>query len=377
MTVASDFNLQKINTKELAANIEATIQFGGNLIAIAKRGTGKTSIANEVIARSKFKGIYFNLSLMERPDLGGYPDFFNNKKDKFINFLMPSIYRELMEGDQRCVAILDEVDKADSALLAPLLEFVQFRSVNGNKLKNLHAVLMTGNLPEEGGARPPLPLLDRTEKYLVEINPEHWLDWAAKTGKIHPSCTAYIADNLNDLSAGTDDGESYSSTSPRSWENASLLASYGEKNGWHPNMILHKVAGCVGKKVGIKYAAFFEHYQVLLPIVEKIMKGDKVNEFDGFEPTKKLIVCMILCSRFARMLDHIKEQTDTKISNYKLTEKAQEISNRITQFMQNIDPEMSLISIRGQIGPDRVREFNLFDDTSWDYLLTQLLNRIG
>jgi len=377
VSISSDFNLQRINTKEYADNLRATIDFGGSLLAIAQRGTGKTSIARDVINNSKCKEIYFNLSTMERPDLGGYPDFFNSKKDSFVNFLMPSKFRALVEGDQPCVAVLDEVDKAETGLLSPLLEFIEERSVNGFKFKNLHSIIMMGNLPSEGGTKPSAPLLDRAEKFLVEINPEHWLEWAGTAGKIHPSVAAYIADNLADLCGDVDQGENYSERSPRGWHKASKLLTYGEHHGWHPSMMMHKVAACVGRKVGIKYSAFFEHYQVLLPVVEKIMKGEKVQEFSQFENTKKLVVCMILCSRYARMLDEIKDKAGDNFRNILMPDDVKDAGKYVSKFLLNIDPEMALISIRGQLGAKRVLDHNLTDDENWDRILTELLAKIG
>lgn len=377
-SIASDFNLQRINTKELADNMKATIDFGGNLLAIARRGTGKTTIARDTIAKSKYKEVYFNLSLMERPDLGGYPNFFGNKPgDKFINFLMPSVYKDLMEGDQPCIAVLDEVDKADNSLLAPLLEFVQFRSVNGNRLKNLHATLMTGNLQAEGGSRPPLPLLDRVEKFIVDINPEHWLDWGAVTQEIHPSVSAYISDNLTDLCGEIDPGDAYSDASPRGWHMASKILYFGERAAWAPSIMMQKVSACIGKKVGIKYSSFFEHYQILLPVVEKIMQGEKVREFSSFENTKKLVVCMILCSRYARMLDDVKEKSSNNTKSLIIPQDVQKAGGYVAKFLLNIDPEMALISIRGQLGAKRVLDFNLTEDENWDRILTDLLTKIG
>jgi hypothetical protein len=375
--LTSDFNLQRINTKEFADNLDATIDFGGNILAIARRGSGKTSIAKEAVRRSKRKEVYMNLAPMERPDIGGYPDFFGAKKgDKFINFLMTHLYKDLIEGDQSCVAILDEVDKADNSLFAPLLEFTQFRTINGYKLKNLHAIIMTGNLQAEGGIRPPLPLLDRTEKFIVEINAQHWLDWGAETREIHPSVSAYIADNLGDLCGDIDPGpDSYADTSPRGWHAASKLLYFGERKGWHPNMMMHKVSACVGKRVGNKYSTFFTYYQELLPTVEKIMRGEKVPEFTKYEPTKKLVVCMIMCARLAAELDKLgdKQKGTDKIE---LTEEVKFSSDNVAKFLIDIDPEQALISMRGQIGAKRVMDFSLYGNPHWDKLLEELVKRI-
>lgn len=375
----SDFNLECINTKQLADNINATIDFGGNLLAIARRGSGKTTITRDVIKASQHKEIYMNLAIMERPDIGGYPNFFGSRNgEKYINFLMPSSFKDLIDGEQSCVAILDEVDKADETLLAPLLEFIQYRSINGFKLKNLRAIIMTGNLPSEGGRRPPLPLLDRTEKFLVEVNPKHWLDWGAITGEIHPTIAAYIAENLNDLCGDIEPGpDNYGDTSPRGWHNASKIIFHGERRQWNPNMIKHKVSACVGKRVGAKYSIFFEHYQILLPMISKIMQGEKYGEFFDFEKTKQIVVCMMLCARFASLLDDLAEEQKTNNNEFKLTDKAKNISANIANFLLKVDPEISLISIRGQIGFNRFLNFNLINDENWDPLLSALVDEVG
>lgn len=380
--VVSDFNLQKINTKEMADNLRSTIEFGGNIFICGRRGSSKTAQAKEQIKLSKCKELYLNLSVIERTEIGGFPNFFAAQHGaKYINFLMPHFYKDLIEGDTPVVALLDELDKADSSLWGSLLEFIQMRSINGYELKNLHAVVMTGNLQAEGGQRPSLPLLDRAEKFLVEINADHWLDWAARTGEIHPSITAFISDNREDLQGDVDPGDAYADCSPRGWHNASKLLFFGEKHNWHPRMMADKVAGCIGKKVGIKYSSYFEHYQVLLPYVDKIMKGEEVKEFGTFEPTRKLVICMILCQRYAKLLDEAKakaSQEEKDNNRITLSEKTKQIGASMVKFMQNkVDPEVTLISIRSQIGSDRALTHNMFEDPIWGPIFTTLLQRIN
>jgi len=45
----SDFNLQKLSTKELSEHTAATIQMGGNIAVFGRRGTGKTEISKAEI----------------------------------------------------------------------------------------------------------------------------------------------------------------------------------------------------------------------------------------------------------------------------------------------------------------------------------------
>lgn len=48
-TVAtSDFNLEKLNTKDLAEHVAASIQMGSNIAIFGRRGTGKTEISKQI-----------------------------------------------------------------------------------------------------------------------------------------------------------------------------------------------------------------------------------------------------------------------------------------------------------------------------------------
>lgn len=365
---ASDFNLQKISTKELSENLRATIDFGGNIFIAGRRGSGKTVISKECIKESGCREIYMNLSTYERPDLAGYPNFFAAQSGKkYIDFLLPAFYQYLMESDVPVVVLMDEIDKAESSLYAPLLEFIQFHTMNGRSLPNLKATIMTGNLQAEGGQRPSLPLLDRSEKYLMEASHHHWLDWAAKSGRIHASITAYIADHPENLFGDVDPGDVYADESPRGWENASRLINYGEAKKWGNKILTNKVAGCIGKKTGIKYSAYFDHYIVLLPIIEKIVRGEKINGFNNLEPSKQMVSTMITCSRLARALDDMPAGQKEKPP----------IVNNVAKFLKDVDPEMALISVRSQIGLERVVNTGLDEEPLFDEILRSIAKRIS
>ncbi len=374
----SDYNLQVINSNEMYENMRATIDFGGNIFIAGRRGSSKTMQAKQAIADSGMKEVYLNLSLFERVDMGGYPNFFNKENGGYINFLMPSFYKDLIEGDRPCVVILDEVDKCSADILAPLLEFTQFHTINGAPLKNYRASIMTGNLTAEGGQRPPLPLLDRSEKFLVQVDPQHWLDWGSISRAIHPSVSAYISDNKTDLYGDVDPGEVYADPSPRGWHNASKLLFFGEDRNWNHQMMQHKVSACVGKKAGMKYSSFFTHYQEILPVVGKVMNGEKAPEFSSFEKTKQLIVGMTVCQRFAGIIDNtINQPADAGARRgFSFSQKDKLTSDNVSKFMTNMDQEMALVAIRSQIGPQRTLAAKLLEDPNWDGIMTLLLKRI-
>jgi hypothetical protein len=364
----SDFNLEKLNTKDLASHIKAAIDVGSNIAIFGRRGTGKTEISKQEIKKAGLHEVYINLSVLERVDLGGYPDIMGkviseeDNRKRFVDFLLPHFYKPMFDGDVDVVALLDEVDKADPSLWAPLLEFTQFKSINGRKLPKLRASILTGNLISEGGSRPSLPLLDRAEKYLVEADATSWLDWAGKSNHIHPSVTAYINDHPKDLFGAVDPEDRYADPSPRGWQRASQLLYAGEKLGWTTTMLNKKVCGCVGKDAGLKYSNYYEYYQELLPMIEAIYHGKDVSsKYNVMEPGKQLVACMITCARLATHLDGANENEPPPAVRH------------VGRFLQKASYENVLVAVRSQIQIDRLVKFNLDEHPEWE----QVLNRIN
>ena len=362
----SDFNLEKINTKDLSEHIAASIQVGGNIAIFGRRGTGKTEISKQEIKKAGMHEVYINLSVLERVDLGGYPNIMSAAAQKrFVDFLLPQFYEPMFEGKHGVVALLDEVDKADPSLWAPLLEFTQFKSINGKVLPQLKSVIMTGNLISEGGARPSLPLLDRAEKYLVEADASSWLEWAGKSGHIHPSITAYISDHPKDLFGAVDPEDRYADPSPRGWARASEILYKVEDRGWQPSLLNKKVCGCVGKDAGIKYSNYYEHYQQLLPMIEDVYQGkDVAQRYNALEPTKKLVACMITCARLSAQLDAA--SVDEPPPSIK----------HVGKFLQKSSYENVLVAVRSQITIDRLVKFNLDEHPDWEQVLTKINKRV-
>ena len=364
----SDFNLRTISTKEYANILEATIQYGGNCFVVGQRGSGKSSILSKVIEKSGCQTFFWNVSTLERVDASGFPDLLSGRKEEYVRYILPIIFKPLLEGDQPVVAVLDEVDKADKDLHAPLLEFLRTHSINGRKFKNLKSVIMTGNLPSEGGRRPILPLLDRTEKYLLEPSTKDFLEWGSEEGGLHPSVLAFLSDNPGDLFGETNPGESYGTSSPRMWEETSNIAKYGEAANWSSALITMKAAGCLGKVVGIRYQAYFDHYQVLLPEIVAILNGDKTKSpfTKNTVPSKKITMVMILCTRVANLLDDMVQKGHKEVPIQVIN---------AGKFLLRIDEELALLGIRNGIGPHRTIK-HLFAVKEYAELIDKLVSQM-
>ena len=357
----SDFNLERINTQEYSEHLKASMKMGNNLAVFARRGSGKTLIAKDSIAQLGMKELYLNLSVLERVDLAGYPDVMAPARNsEYVSFVRPAFYKSLCEGDQKVVALLDEVDKADPSIWAPLLEFTQFRSVNGIPLPNLHAIVMTGNLIAEGGNRPSLPLLDRSEKYLLEADVNSWIDWSGRKGSIHPSVIAYINDHPQNLFGEVDaSNDRYADASPRGWHRVSDILYTGESMGLGNDILHKKVSGCVGKQVGLDYFSYYEHYKVVLPIANAVFNGDEFSSmYKKLQKTQKIVVSMVVGARMASILDNKEKKVDKN--------KALE---HTAKFYASCEPEDFLLSVRSQIQLDRIISHNLLFNDKWKPLL--------
>ncbi len=370
--IASDFNLEKLNTKQLSKHIRASLQAGSNVAVFGRRGLGKTQISKQVIKELGFHEEYINLSVFERTDIAGYPDMFSSNKDReerFINFILPRMYEKMIHGSKKVIAVLDEVDKADPSLWAPLLEFTQFRSINGRDLPNLHAVVMTGNLISEGGSRPSLPLLDRTEKYLVETNADVWLDWASQTGSIHPSVYQYITDHPTQLFGPVDANDNYADPSPRGWHNASNVVKFGEENGWDDHLINEKVSGYVGRVAGLDYKMYFTNYRVLLPLVDAIFKGqDYKDSWNKLTPTEKLYAGAIACGRLASILDASSPTNPSKEVEHAL--------KMVGIFLYQAGQENTMLNVRHQITIQRLAKWKLMKHPDWQMTLESVIAEV-
>lgn len=386
----SDFNLQVIDTEQYAEVLDGTIQSGTSLAVFGRRGSGKTEIAKQVIASSEIgeKGegkrareVYINLSTAERTDMGGYPDMFGlmrsaktdaEKVEQFISFVLPMFYEPMINRDQPVVALFDEVDKADSSIHAPMLEILQFKSINHRPLPNLRSSIMTGNLISEGSQRPSLPLLDRIEKYHLQTNIGGFSKWAAKSNKIHPSVFAFLNDKPSFLFGSNDGaGELYAEESPRGWENTSKVLWFGEKAGWSKDLMYLKVAGFVGKRAALEYQIYFEHYRELMPLIDAIFRGeDCVARYKDLDPSMQIYCAMIVCSRVSGILDKVPQGEDAP--EWKPVELAY-----IGKFMQKaVADENILIAVRTQLTLDRVVRWELDQNKDWGRILIDVTNSV-
>lgn len=154
-----------------------------------EEGLGKTEIVLQAAKECKFKVNYINLSVIERADLAGYPNI--NDPGDFVTFKSPQFLPKLTGPKADSIILFDEVDKAPPEVTAPLLEILQYKTINGNPLNIVNCIL-TGNLAAEGSYSNQISsaLLDRGAKYILNFNFDHWTEWA-RNNNVHDLITRF------------------------------------------------------------------------------------------------------------------------------------------------------------------------------------------
>lgn len=387
--VASDYNLKTVTPTELSKHLSLSVALAQNVAVFGLRGSGKTEIAKQVIEEAGCRMVYLNLSVLERVDLNGYPNMFGrDPNDKFVSYALPEFYRHMCEtpGDSTkpVVLLLDEVDKVDVSVQAPLLELTQFHTINGVPLPNLKAVIMTGNLMSEGSQRPSMPLLDRAEAYIVRPDMNSFMEWGSTKGKMHPSIMAFLKENPKNLFGEAAEDDRYKDCSPRSWARASDILNKGESQKCDTSFLKDKVSGCVGKMVGKKFEMYFDYYADLVPFADRIESGQEpieriAKEYQNLMDKgrgKQIVLCMMIGTRLANIIDaQTKPKNPSKVSPYAADVEAKIAS--MSAFLNQIEPEDLVITFRSQVGFDRIMKHGLDKRTSICEPIKKVLDRQG
>ena len=291
----SDYtNLQKISQENASHLAKFFIKSEKNFLLFGRRGTGKTEIILQAIKECKYKVSYINLSVMERCDLGGYPNI--NSNNDVVTFKSPHFLPKLEERKKPdTVLLFDEVDKCSPETTAPLLEILQFRKINGVPL-NIVSCMLTSNMINESAHSNIISsaLLDRVSKYILDFDMTNWLDWA-KSNNVHDLILGFLRSHP-DLACGVMEGV-FVSPSPRAWTLASeAIIQAHELKIVDIETITSIISGYVGSEAGLKFKIWYEHYRKFEPIIHSLIdKGSTNFAFNELMPTEKIIFVISAC----------------------------------------------------------------------------------
>lgn len=295
-------NIEPIDQAHYYEMLDFVIQKGMNIITLGPSGTGKTVIPMQVCKKRKLKYVLVNLSVLERTDLLGIPYADENNRTVYAppKFLP-------MGADEDTVIIFDEMDKVSEDLQAPLLELLQFQSVNGQKL-NIKAIVATGNLPDEGAFSHLLnkALTNRALVFELVPSPQLFRKHAVKSG--YDSMIVQFITVHEEFWLKPDPSETaYATPCPRMWQEASdALKNLPEDAS--VDMKYRIIAGYVGHEAAMKFRIWLEYYRDLDgPIMDLFERGIHPEELDI---DKKLILATAVVHKLCRTATTVKSGTD-------------------------------------------------------------------
>lgn len=287
-------NLQEIDQEQALHLSKFFIRSKQNLFLFGRRGVGKTHIALQAAKECNLKISYINLSVIERPDLAGYPNM--HEPGDVITFKNPAFLPKLVDSKPDTVLLFDEVDKAPPEITSPLLEILQFRTINGKAI-NVAGCLLTGNLFNEGAYSNQIStaLLDRGAKYVLSFNFEKWVDWA-KAHSVHDLILGFLRSNP-EFACGSTEDTCYASPSPRGWTLASeSLIQARDMKFIDIETVTQIISGFVGGEAGLRFKIWYEHFRKFEPFIHSLIEsGSMTLDFATLAPTEKIVFVVAAC----------------------------------------------------------------------------------
>lgn len=348
-------NLPEIDQEQALNLIKFNINANKNIFLFGQRGVGKSAIAMQAAQECNYKINYINLSVIERPDLAGYPDLLTS--GEIVNFKSPVFLPKLLANQKvDSILLFDEIDKASPEITAPLLEILQFKSINGIPI-NAAACILTGNLPEEFTYSNQISsaLLDRGSKYILQFNFEKWIEWA-KLNNIHDLIIAFLRHDPSLMCSKIVDS-TYAGPSPRGWTLASeAIIKAKELKITDIETVSQIISGFVGVEVGIKFKIWYEYFKKFDPFIQSLIESGSMNlNWEKLVPAEKLVFVVAACY-FAKQ-KIIFENSKSKSKNKFVY--LENLCNFLTSY--KVDDEVQIMGFHNAFNVEIITKYGLYN----------------
>lgn len=290
------------------------------------------------------------------PFLCKMSNFGKDSDREFINYVT-KIDEFARNNQQKVTIMFDEADKAPHDVLQPLLELLQFRTLNGRKLA-INSCIVTCNLPDENAHTEKLShaITNRCFIYKLNIDYDMWRKWAVPAG-IHPLIVGYLGSNQEMIHKKPDnkDDTAYASPSPRAWSEYSE-ALYKLENdrdfsavGNDALMSLKTTicAGKVGNSAAVKFEVWLKHYRTLDPMIESISEKGENPSIKNLNLEESFICAIGVCSRLS---------AEFKPNN---KERINKVAKNVFSWLGNLGVEIQTAGVRNAIDYDLAIKYGI------------------
>lgn len=361
-------NINTITSDTYRKALDFTIETGGNLLVFGLAGTGKTEMALQAVREAGYEPIYLNLSVLEYPDLVGLQTISvdNLSGRKYVEYAAPKFLplspNNPAPSHRKKVLILDEVDKAKNELQNPLLELLQFHTMNGSPI-DVQAFILTGNLPDEGAFSRPVShaLTNRCMVYRLEHDFATWHKWALHN-QVNTLVLGFLDKNSEVLcqEPNVDDPTAYCRPSPRSWSMAShdLNKAGNEATVEFQTML---VAGRVGLEAALRFRVWLDHYRHIEPMLNNLIYSGRHPD-DTISGDRLLVCALSACSHLTKRCNGIKDHTNATHTIQNILKETENVYN----WILTLSPDVQISAIKSTVIMEHVSKFKLMDSRSFN-----------
>ena len=125
--------------------LEQYLRLNYNVLFSGRHGVGKTMVVKDVFESAGLRWKYFSASTLDPwVDFVGVPKVIDKDGKTYLDLVRP----KFIQDDEVDAIFFDELNRAPDKVLNAIMELIQFKSINGHRLKNLKVIWAAIN-PED------------------------------------------------------------------------------------------------------------------------------------------------------------------------------------------------------------------------------------
>lgn len=298
-----------------------------------EHGIGKSQLLEAAAIELKIKFIVRDLSLMEPPDLVGIPQI-NGGRTKYMP---PDFLPDTGKG----LLAFEELNRAESYMMAPCLQMLTARCLNGYTLPSEWLPVAAINPSSDDDVYDVKDLdpalLSRFIRIRLRASSSEWLKWAA-TANVHSAVTGYVR-SVKDV---------FKSSNPRSWTYVGgLLNAYEACDTSNKAVLSASISGLVGEKHASAFMAVYSGNGAMSISVDdiltdysrvrKLVQGWRSNKL-----TDKLGACVHGLKITLQSTDKCQEINQDKSMIKNLSDFISDLPGDLKKSLQNVTKEKGI-----------------------------------
>ncbi len=291
---------------------------------IGAPGIGKTEMVGQIARELGIEFMATSLTHHTRNSVLGLPVITEIEGEKSTEYTMPDILAQIVKINKsqkkEGILLIDEFASMSEALVAPMLAFLQNKSIGNHRLPEGWVMVLCSNPPEynETAREFDAAVLDRVRIMNIVYSKEDFLKYGEENG-FHPVVLSYVKEHGNNVYICDKDKENKQIVTTRGWENLSQCLYGYEKIG--SNVTSRLIYQFIKSE---NIANDFYNYYCLNNLVlsksdfDNILSGhdidNNIKKVMSMEYTKKLQVINVIKNK---LIDNIKKSVKyAKLRDY-------------------------------------------------------------